>query len=273
MRQPSRARGAHRIPSPGPAVRGRVVVAAVAIGATAAATQGLQQPQTARAEGLQKLGFDTATAYTGMGGNTPAPGALPTPEVMPASQNTAVADLNGLAKGQRIADDAAAAAKAAADQVAAEQAAAKAKADQDAQAKKDAAAAQQNAGKVVLPAVGELTSGFGDRWGTKHMGIDIANSIGTPILATMEGEVISSGPASGFGLWVRLKHPNGDISVYGHINESLVSIGQHVAAGQQIATMGNRGEATGPHLHFEIWLNGAQKIDPAAWLRSNGVNI
>ncbi|EHR52853.1 metalloendopeptidase-like membrane protein [Saccharomonospora marina XMU15] len=125
---------------------------------------------------------------------------------------------------------------------------------------------------VVLPAQGTLTSTYGFRWGTVHYGIDIANSIGTPILSTMAGEVISSGPASGFGLWVRVRHDNGLITVYGHINESLVSVGQRVGAGQQIATMGNRGQSTGPHLHFEVHENG-NKIDPLVWLRSHGVSI
>lgn len=125
---------------------------------------------------------------------------------------------------------------------------------------------------VVLPAQGTLTSTYGLRWGTVHYGIDIANSIGTPILSTMAGEVIDSGPASGFGLWVRVRHDNGLITVYGHINESLVSVGQRVGAGQQIATMGNRGQSTGPHLHFEVHENG-NKIDPLVWLRSHGVSI
>ncbi|MEU6641819.1 M23 family metallopeptidase [Saccharomonospora sp. NPDC046836] len=125
---------------------------------------------------------------------------------------------------------------------------------------------------VVRPAQGQLTSTYGARWGTVHYGIDIANSIGTPILAAMAGDVIDSGPASGFGLWVRLQHDDGTITVYGHINESLVSVGQHVSAGQQIATMGNRGQSTGPHLHFEVHENGS-KIDPLPWLRSRGVSI
>lgn len=125
---------------------------------------------------------------------------------------------------------------------------------------------------VVLPAHGTLTSTYGARWGTVHWGIDIANSIGTPILSAMAGEVISSGPASGFGLWVRVRHAGGLITVYGHINESLVSIGQQVAAGQQIATIGNRGESTGPHLHFEVH-EGETKIDPLPWLRGHGVAI
>ena len=127
-------------------------------------------------------------------------------------------------------------------------------------------------GPVALPAVGRLTSTYGARGGRIHFGIDIANSIGTPILSAMAGTVVDSGPASGFGLWVRVQHADGLITVYGHINESLVSVGQRVAAGEQIATLGNRGRSSGPHLHFEVHEDG-NKIDPLPWLRSNGVNI
>jgi murein DD-endopeptidase MepM/ murein hydrolase activator NlpD len=127
-------------------------------------------------------------------------------------------------------------------------------------------------GPVVRPAVGRLTSTYGPRGGTIHFGIDIANTIGTPILSAMAGEVIDSGPANGFGLWVRVQHAGGLVTVYGHINETLVSVGQRVAAGEQIATLGNRGESTGPHLHFEVHADGS-KIDPLPWLRSNGVSI
>jgi murein DD-endopeptidase MepM/ murein hydrolase activator NlpD len=128
------------------------------------------------------------------------------------------------------------------------------------------------AGAVVLPAKGRLTSTYGPRNGRIHFGIDIANSIGVPILSAMAGKVVDSGPASGFGLWVRVQHANGLITVYGHINESLVRVGQQVAAGQQIATLGNRGESSGPHLHFEVHQDGA-KINPLPFLRSHGVNI
>jgi murein DD-endopeptidase MepM/ murein hydrolase activator NlpD len=130
----------------------------------------------------------------------------------------------------------------------------------------------QASGGVALPARGTLTSTYGPRGGTIHYGIDIANSIGTPIVSAMAGEVVESGPASGFGLWVRVQHADGTITVYGHINESLVSAGQQVAAGEQIATIGNRGQSTGPHLHFEVHQDG-NKIDPLPWLRSFGVSI
>ncbi|WP_197318727.1 M23 family metallopeptidase [Saccharomonospora sp. NB11] len=133
-----------------------------------------------------------------------------------------------------------------------------------------AAAEPTPAPGVVKPAEGTFTSGYGARWGTTHYGVDIANSIGTPIHSLMSGTVISSGPASGFGLWVRVQHDNGLISVYGHINESLVTVGQRVEAGQQIATIGNRGQSTGPHLHLEIHENGV-KIDPLPWLQEHGI--
>ncbi|QTR02512.1 M23 family metallopeptidase, partial [Saccharothrix algeriensis] len=126
---------------------------------------------------------------------------------------------------------------------------------------------------VAKPAEGTFTSGFGARWGTSHYGVDIANSIGTPILSAMDGVVVEAGPASGFGLWVRVQHNDGTITVYGHVNEILVSQGQQVAAGEQIATMGNRGQSTGPHLHFEVWLGGSQKVDPLPWLAERGISL
>ncbi len=128
-------------------------------------------------------------------------------------------------------------------------------------------------GDFVKPTTGELTSGFGSRWGSSHNGIDIANDIGTPIYSTAAGEVVESGPAGGFGKWVRVQHDNGTISVYGHIHEALVSEGEQVAAGEQIATMGNRGQSTGPHLHFEIWQDGGDKIDPLSWLQDHGISF
>lgn len=165
---------------------------------------------------------------------------------------------------------------------AARQEAERAAAEQAAQAARQAAprqetrvAAEQPASRasVVKPAQGTFTSGYGARWGTTHYGVDIANAIGTPILSVMDGVVVESGPASGFGLWVRVQHNDGTITIYGHVNETLVSAGQRVGAGQQIATMGNRGQSTGPHLHFEVWINGSQKIDPVGWLGARGISL
>ena len=136
----------------------------------------------------------------------------------------------------------------------------------------DAAARSAGAGDAVSPTSGQVTSTYGSRSGG-HDGVDIANGIGTPIYAPIAGEVIEAGPASGFGQWVRVQHDDGTISVYGHINEALVSAGEHVSAGEQIATMGNRGQSTGPHLHFEVWANGEQPIDPTGWLAQHGVSL
>jgi murein DD-endopeptidase MepM/ murein hydrolase activator NlpD len=127
--------------------------------------------------------------------------------------------------------------------------------------------------KCVRPAQGTFTSGFGARWGTSHNGVDIANAIGTPIVAAMDGTVIEAGPAAGFGLWVRVQHEDGTITVYGHMNTIDVPQGAKVKAGQQIATIGNRGQSTGPHLHFEVWIGGSQKINPVGWLAERGVTL
>ena len=126
---------------------------------------------------------------------------------------------------------------------------------------------------AVKPAEGVFTSDFGARWGTIHGGIDIANAIGTPIVAVMDGTVIDSGPASGFGNWIRIKHEDGTISVYGHMATLDVAVGQTVTAGQKIAGMGNLGFSTGPHLHFEVHPDGGGPIDPVPWLAERGITL
>jgi murein DD-endopeptidase MepM/ murein hydrolase activator NlpD len=125
----------------------------------------------------------------------------------------------------------------------------------------------------VRPALGSFTSGFGARWGVTHYGIDIANAIGTPIYAFTDGVVEDAGPASGFGLWVVLRHPDGTHSVYGHVNRMFVQVGEQVRAGEKIAEIGNRGESTGPHLHFEVWAPDGTKINPLPWLASHGIRV
>jgi hypothetical protein len=84
--------------------------------------------------------------------------------------------------------------------------------------------------------------------------------------------VADAGPASGFGLWVRLRHGDGTITLYGHIDSYAVSVGQRVSAGEQIARMGNRGQSSGPHLHIEVQTP-AGRVDPVAWLSERGVPI
>lgn len=122
------------------------------------------------------------------------------------------------------------------------------------------------------PTLGVLTSATGPRWGTTHEGVDIANQVGTPIYAVTDGVVVDAGPAAGFGLWVRIRHPDGYTSIYGHIDRALVRVGQRVNAGQKIALMGNRGRSTGPHLHIEIADPEGRKVDPQVWLAARGVS-
>ncbi len=127
--------------------------------------------------------------------------------------------------------------------------------------------------QAVQPVSGVLTSNFGSRWGAHHGGLDIAAPIGTPVLAATDGEVTAAGPAAGFGLWVTVRHLDGTETVYGHVNDYSVTPGQHVTAGQQIATVGNRGQSTGPHLHFEVHDSSGVKVDPAQWLVTQGVSV
>ena len=90
----------------------------------------------------------------------------------------------------------------------------------------------------VFPTRGILTSEFGNRWGTLHGGLDIANAIGTPIYAASDGVVIAAGPTPGFGMWVKIRDANGTVTLYGHIDTATVQVGDRVFAGDQIATMG-----------------------------------
>ncbi|MGY1618316.1 peptidoglycan DD-metalloendopeptidase family protein [Geodermatophilus sp. SYSU D00691] len=138
------------------------------------------------------------------------------------------------------------------------------------------AIAEANRPKAVLPVNGaRLTSGFGFRWGTLHAGIDLAAPMLTPEYAAMDGVVLEAGPASGYGNAVYIQHENGDVTVYGHMEEILVQPGQVVKAGDTIALLGNRGQSTGPHLHFEVHVGGldGEKVDPIPWLRERGVQI
>ncbi len=89
-----------------------------------------------------------------------------------------------------------------------------------------------------------------------HKGVDLAAATGAPILATKAGTVLTAEWSNSFGNWIHLDHGNGITSRYGHANGLLVSAGQTVSAGQKIATVGSTGWSTGPHLHFEIIVNG-----------------
>jgi murein DD-endopeptidase MepM/ murein hydrolase activator NlpD len=128
----------------------------------------------------------------------------------------------------------------------------------------------------VFPTSGWISSCYGWRWGALHGGVDIAAPIGTPIYAATSGIVARSGFANGFGLALYIRGDDGAVTVYGHVNREYVSAGQRVHAGQLIAEVGNRGNSTGPHLHFEVHPGGAMhggQVNPMPWLRARGVNV
>ncbi|MBD2515185.1 peptidoglycan DD-metalloendopeptidase family protein [Nostoc sp. FACHB-973] len=123
----------------------------------------------------------------------------------------------------------------------------------------------------IIPTTGVYTSPFGMRWGRMHQGVDIANVTGTPIYASAAGTVSFAGTSGGYGLLIKISHPNGDETRYGHNSQLLVSSGGVVAQGQLIAKMGSTGHSTGPHCHFEIRVNGTP-INPATKLKLPRVN-
>lgn len=110
-----------------------------------------------------------------------------------------------------------------------------------------------------------LTSCFGPRWGTNHNGIDLAVPTGTEILASAEGTVIQAGWNGGYGISVYIDHENGIITRYGHMSESLVSVGQTVKQGDLIGLSGSTGDSTGPHVHFEMREKDVP-VDPAKYV-------
>ena len=122
----------------------------------------------------------------------------------------------------------------------------------------------------MWPAKGVFTSGFGWRWGRMHKGIDIANNVGTPIVASRDGVVKFSGWSSGYGYLVELAHSDGSSTRYAHNSRLLVRKGQLIPQGTKISLMGSTGRSTGPHLHFEIRQRGGSALDPMAKLPARG---
>ncbi|MCF6746340.1 M23 family peptidase [Blastococcus sp. KM273128] len=167
----------------------------------------------------------------------------------------------------------------------AEEAAAAAAAERSAREAAEAATAARNdssgggsggSSGYATPFSGRVTSCFGARWGTSHNGVDVASPIGTPLYAPISGTVKRAGSATGFGLAVYLLGDDGAVYVYGHINDYFVRPGDRVVAGEQIAEVGNRGNSTGPHVHFEVHPNGAMysgASNPVAWLNARGIRV
>ncbi len=104
---------------------------------------------------------------------------------------------------------------------------------------------------------GRYTSGFGRRWGRLHKGVDWACPTGTTVYASSAGTVIQASYNGGYGNNVVISHPDGRLTRYAHNSKLLVRVGQTVKQGEAIALSGNTGRSTGPHVHFEIYINGA----------------
>lgn len=126
-------------------------------------------------------------------------------------------------------------------------------------------------GVLAWPVSGTITSPFGYRrnpfgGGMEfHQGLDIAAPMGTTITAAAAGTVISAGWYGGYGNYILIDHGGGMATGYGHCSQIFVSVGQHVQKGQAIGAVGSTGYSTGPHVHFEVRING-KPVDPAQYL-------
>ncbi len=129
--------------------------------------------------------------------------------------------------------------------------------------------------ETVVPTQGRLTTCFCRRWGQMHWGIDLSAPLGTPILAATDGVVLRAGRASGYGNAIYIQDADGNVEIYGHMRYLNVKAGEVVHAGDQIAKVGNEGQSTGPHLHFEIHRGGmdGRPTDPEKWLAERGLSV
>lgn len=250
---PTRPGGRHRLPAPPASLRGRAAVLAVAAGASVSAAYagslvdpGL--PETGGDVSLLALGESAApaAAETAAPSTSTATAVPSAPELVASSTDTSAQDsmVSSLLAGTEV------------------------------NTRREIDEEKARRPKVVKPAEGSYTSNYAMRWGVFHGGIDLAAPLGTPIVAAMDGTVIDSGPAQGFGQWIRVMSDDGTMTVYGHMSVLLAPKGARVSAGQLIALMGAEGFSTGSHLHFEVWINGGKdRTDPEPWLRANGVDI
>ncbi|WNG86591.1 M23 family metallopeptidase [Mycobacterium sp. ITM-2016-00317] len=217
-------------------VRGRLVVAAMAVGATAAGAYTMTN-NTSKAPAATVLAADQAVL--GDGAITGSVDGMQIVTVTPVA-NAAV-HAEEITKAAAFAQE---------------------RAEREARLTKP---------QFVMPTTGVWTSGFGYRWGVLHAGIDIANAIGTPILAAADGLVVAAGSEGGYGNVVKIRHADGTVTLYGHNSSIMVNVGERVMAGDQIAKMGNTGNSTGPHCHFEVHIGGT-RVDPVGWLAKRGLS-
>ena len=244
-----------------------VMLPAVLLTAAGTAFAGLAMvPAAADDQPVQRVVAAAASSPLGV----PGPGVeLPTSaDVLNPSEESVK---RSAAEARRLAAEKAAADKAAADRAAAEAAVAQGAPPRASRDRNAPPPNEADNAKFVRPGDGRLTSGFGRRWGRLHAGIDLAAGTGAPIRAVAAGTVVSAGQESGYGNVVRIRHADGTETVYAHLSRILVRGGK-VATGQQIGKEGNTGRSTGPHLHFEVRVNGSP-VNPLAWLRARGVRV
>lgn len=120
-------------------------------------------------------------------------------------------------------------------------------------------------GRLAYPARGGIVSPFGTRWGRPHLGVDIAANHGSPVVAAEAGTVLRVGYHGGYGLRIDIDHGGGVVTRYAHLSSAAVKSGQRVERGQFIGRAGSSGNTTGPHLHFEVIVNGVHK-DPSLFI-------
>lgn len=115
---------------------------------------------------------------------------------------------------------------------------------------------------------GTFSSGYGSRWGTTHYGVDWSCNQGTLVKASRDGVVTRAGWYSAYGYCVDIQHEDGSMTRYGHNSKVTVTVGQQVKQGEEIALSGNTGDSTGPHVHFEIWIDG-RRVNPLDYVNKN----
>lgn len=246
--------GRHRVPAPPVALRGRAAVLAVAAGAAVSAASA-GSALTSAAPVATEAGDIALLANGGQAPSTASPAAPTTsatatpsaPEPVVIETSTDGSETENLQSAMLYAGT-------------------------EINALREIEEEKARRPKIAIPAIGAFTSPYAMRWGTFHSGIDIANAVGTPILAATDGVVVDSGPAQGYGNWIRILSDDGVMTTYGHMQTLDVSVGERVFAGQKIAGMGSLGFSTGSHLHFEVEVNG-QKMDPLLWFAQYGLEI
>lgn len=243
--------GRHRLPAPPHALRGRAAVLAVAAGAavsaaSAGAVLDVTGTHSAEAGDIALLANgETVPATTAPTSSTAASATPSLPE--PVVVRTVAAELENAQSTMLYAGT-------------------------EINTQREIAEEQARRPKAAMPAFGSFTSPFAHRWGSFHSGVDIASAAGSPIFAATDGVVIDSGPAQGYGNWIRIMSDDGTMTIYGHMQSLDVTKGERVHAGQKIAGMGSLGFSTGSHLHFEVLVGGGKDhVDPAVWLAQQGL--